>query len=166
MPSSGRQTTPVCVWRLQLVPGYDLLDQRRDKKSATFIACLEELLMKEYPTGRVVLVRDNASYHKNASFLAALSLFVHRVMVIWLPPDCSDLNPIERFSRHLKDLACANRLEDNGDSPKGLEPLRAAYPVGLGLVSLVGRRWPRESKPALIGGWIVPPSGLEPLFGP
>jgi len=30
-----------------------------------------------------------------------------------LPPYCSDLNPIERFWRHLKDLACANKLENN-----------------------------------------------------
>jgi transposase len=56
---------------------------------------------------------DNASYHKSASALAALSLFEHRVMVIWLPPYCSDLNPIEHFWRHLKDLACANKLQDN-----------------------------------------------------
>ena len=69
--------------------------------------------MKRYPTGRVVLVMDNASYHKSASVLAALSLFEHRVMVIWLPPYCSDLNPIERFWRHLKDVACANKLENN-----------------------------------------------------
>ena len=34
-------------------------------------------------------------------------------MVIWLPPYCSDLNPIERFWRHLKDLACANKLENS-----------------------------------------------------
>jgi transposase len=34
-------------------------------------------------------------------------------MLIWLPPYCSDLNPIERFWRHLKDLACANKLQDN-----------------------------------------------------
>ena len=67
------------------------------KNSATFISFLEELLVKQYPTGRVVLVLDNASDHKSASALAALSLFEHRVMVIWLPPYCSDLNPIERF---------------------------------------------------------------------
>ena len=73
----------------------------------------EELLIKRYPNGRVVLVMDNASYHKSASALAALSLFEHRVMIIWLPPYCSDLNPIERFWRYLKDLACANKLEDN-----------------------------------------------------
>lgn len=83
------------------------------KNSTTFICFIEELLMKRYPKARVVLVMDNASYHKSASALAALSLFEHRVMVIWLPPYCSDLNPIERFWRYLKDLACANNLEDN-----------------------------------------------------
>lgn len=83
------------------------------KNSATFISFLEELLVKRYPNGRIVLVMENASYHKNASVLAALSLFEHRVMVIWLPPYSSDLNPIERFWRYLKDLACANKLEDS-----------------------------------------------------
>jgi len=85
----------------------------KTKNSATFIDFLEELLVKNYPTGRIVLVMDNASYHKSASALAALSLFEHRIMAIWLPPYCSDLNPIERFWRHLKDLACANKLQDN-----------------------------------------------------
>jgi transposase len=54
---------------------------------------------------------DNVSYHKSAPTFAGLSLFEHRVAVIWLPPYCSDLNPIERFWRFLKDTACANRLE-------------------------------------------------------
>lgn len=83
------------------------------KNTATFILFLEELLIKQYPTGRVVLVMDNVSYHKSAAALAALSLFEHRVMVIWLPTYCSDLNPIERFWRYLKDQACANHLEDD-----------------------------------------------------
>lgn len=78
-----------------------------------FIGFLEELLVKNYSTGRVVLVMDNASYHKSASALAALSLFEHRIMFVCLLPYCSDLNPIERFWRHLKDLACANKLQDN-----------------------------------------------------
>ena len=86
------------------------------KNTVAFILFLEELLVKRYPTKRVVLVMDNASYHKSASVLAALSLFEHRVMVIWLPPYCSDLNPIERFWRHLKDVACANKLEINIES--------------------------------------------------
>ena len=85
------------------------------KHSATLISFIEELRVKQPPTGRVVWVMDNASYHKSASALAALSLFEHRVMVIWLPPDGSDLNPIERFWRFLKDRACANKLQDNID---------------------------------------------------
>jgi len=87
----------------------------KTKNSIAFIGFLEELLLKQYPTGRVVLVMDNASYHKSAPALAALSLFEHRVMVIWLPPYCSDLNPIERFWRFLKDKACANKLQSNID---------------------------------------------------
>lgn len=82
------------------------------KNTTTFIEFLEELLIGKYPTGSVVLVMDNVSYHKSAPALAALSVFEHRVHVIWLPPYCSDLNPIERFWRFLKDLACANHLED------------------------------------------------------
>jgi transposase len=85
----------------------------KTKNSAYFIAFLEHLLVDIYPTGRVVLVMDNAAYHKSAPSLAALSLFEHRVRVIWLPPYCSDLNPIERFWRHLKDHACANKLQDS-----------------------------------------------------
>lgn len=82
------------------------------KNTAAFIAFLEELLLRQYPTERLILVMDNVSYHKSAAALAALSLFEHRVAVIWLPPYCSDLSPIERFWRFLKDLACANHLED------------------------------------------------------
>jgi DDE superfamily endonuclease len=91
------------------------------KNSSQFIHFLEHLLVNVHPTGRVALVMDNAAYHKSAPSLAALSLFEHRVLVIWLPTYCSELNPIERYWRHLKDLACANKLQDNID-----EVIRAA----------------------------------------
>ena len=83
------------------------------KNSSHFIEFLEHLLVNEYPTGRVIVVMDNASYHKSAPAQAALSLFEHRILVVWLPAYCSDLNPIERFWRHLKDLACSNKLQDD-----------------------------------------------------
>lgn len=83
------------------------------KNSETFITFLEHLLVEKYPTGRLILVLDRASYHKSAASLAALSLFEHRTLVIWLPAYCTELNPIERFWRHLKDLACANHLWDS-----------------------------------------------------
>ena len=120
MPGNDKQSSGNC-WKRHFFGGYNWLDDTiawtiaKTKNSAAFISFLEELLVKQYPTGRMVLVMDNASYHKSASSLAALSLFEHRVMVIWLPPYCSDLNPIERFWRYLKDKACANKLQDNMD---------------------------------------------------
>jgi len=83
------------------------------KNTQTFLEFIEYLLVECYPTGRIVLVMDNVSYHKSAAALAALSLFEHRLLVIWLPPYCPELNLIERYWRHLKDLACANKLHNS-----------------------------------------------------
>lgn len=90
------------------------------RNTATFIEFLEELLLRQYPTGSIVLVMDIVPYHKSAADFAALRLFEHRVAVIWLPPYFSDLIPIERFWRFLKDLACANHLEDRIEDVVGM----------------------------------------------
>jgi hypothetical protein len=81
------------------------------KNSQTFIQFLEYLLVECFPTQKIVLVMDNASYHRSKTVRAALSLFEPRVRVFWLPKYCPELNAIERFWRHLKDLACANKLD-------------------------------------------------------
>jgi putative transposase len=81
------------------------------KNSQTFIQFLEYLLVEQFPTQKIILVLDNASYHKSKASLAALSLFEPRVRVFWLPKYCPNLNLIERFWRHLKDLASANKLD-------------------------------------------------------
>jgi transposase len=56
---------------------------------------------------------DKASYHRSKPVRAALRLFEPRVRVFWLPKYYPTLNPIERFWRHLKDLACANKLDQS-----------------------------------------------------
>ena len=86
------------------------------KNSQTFIQFLEYLLVECFPTQKIVLVMDNASYHRSRTVRAALSLFEPRVRVFWLPKYCPQLNLIERFWRHLKDLACANKLDLSIDS--------------------------------------------------
>ena len=88
----------------------------QNKNSATFIQFLEELFLKQYPTACILLVMDNAGYHKSAAATAALSLFEQRVIPVFLPPYCSNLNPIERFWRFLKEQTHANRLEDSIDA--------------------------------------------------
>jgi len=80
------------------------------KNSVSFCAFIE-LLMGQTPDDRpVVLVMDNASYHHSAISEALLAFYETRSTVVWLPPYCSDLNPIERFWKHLKEKACSNRL--------------------------------------------------------
>jgi transposase len=80
------------------------------KNNQAFIEFQENLFIERYPTGHFILVLDNASIHKSAASLTVLSLFEHRVRVIWLPAYCSELNPIERFWRYLKELVCINKL--------------------------------------------------------
>jgi len=93
-------------WRTQQV---DWITAPR-KNTDSFIAFLEHLLTVCYPTQRLILVLDNASYHKSHAALAALSLFEDRLQVIWLPKYCPYLNPIERFWLQLKNQASANQL--------------------------------------------------------
>jgi len=93
-------------WRSQQL-AYTLVET---KNSETFIEFLEHLLHVAYPQERVVLVMDNAPWHRSHAVQATLSLYESRVLVIWLPPYCPMLNPIERFWRHMKDTAYANTL--------------------------------------------------------
>ncbi|MCU0498378.1 MAG: IS630 family transposase [Anaerolineae bacterium] len=78
------------------------------KKSVRFVEFLDHLMMTVYPNSKVVFVMDNAPYHRSKMVTAALSLFEHRLEVFWLPPYCPVLKMIERFWKHLKDLATAN----------------------------------------------------------
>ena len=80
------------------------------KNSVSFCLFIEHLMQSVTDERPIVIVLDNASYHHSYVSEAMLAYFEDRSMVFWLPPYCSDLNPIERFWRHLKDKACANRL--------------------------------------------------------
>jgi putative transposase len=79
------------------------------KNSDSFITFVEHLLT-EYPHQALILVMDNASYHRSHAVQAALSVWSDRVRVIWLPKYSPFLNPIERLWLHFKQLAVANRL--------------------------------------------------------
>lgn len=80
------------------------------KNTDGFIAFVEHLMLRCYPTGKVILVLDNAAYHKSRAAFAALDVFAHRLWVVWLPTYSPYFNPIERFWLHLKNRANANRL--------------------------------------------------------
>lgn len=110
IPAAGKQQTHhlygAYSWRDDTLT-WTTADRRN---SENFICFLEHLLVERYPTGRIILVLDNAPIHTSYAAQAALSLFDHRVLVFWLPKYCSNLNPIERYWRHLKDTICVNKL--------------------------------------------------------
>lgn len=70
----------------------------------------EWLLTEVFPTDKLVIVMDNASAHRSQTLQAFLSLFEHRLFVLWLPPYSPDMNLIERFWKHLKQRVTANHL--------------------------------------------------------
>lgn len=80
------------------------------KNSEAFCDFLEQLLQTAVDDRPIVYVLDNASYHHSKISEAMIAYFEDRAWAMWLPTYCSDLNPIERFWKHLKDKACANRL--------------------------------------------------------
>ena len=79
--------------------------------SESFVSFLEYLL-ERYPTGQIVLVVDNASYH--TSHAVADWLKAHpRLLLLYLPSHRPQLNPIEKIWAALKDEVSANRSFDN-----------------------------------------------------
>jgi hypothetical protein len=59
---------------------------RKQKLPKQNIFFLGHLFVGRHPTGHFILVLDNASIHKSAASLAALSLFEHRVLTYLVPP--------------------------------------------------------------------------------
>lgn len=110
IPTPGKQK------RAHLFGAYDwhadevtwLLAEKQN--SQTFLDFLLHLMLNRYPQERIVLVLDNAPHHRSGHSQAALSLFEDRLLVVWLPPYCSTLNPIERYWKHLKEQVCINKL--------------------------------------------------------
>lgn len=109
--------TPGVQQRTYLFGAYDWhADQlawllSKEQNSQAFGNFLQHLMLTCYPTERIILVLDNASHHRSAFSQANLSLFEDRLLVVWLPPYCStELNPIERFWKHLKERVCINKL--------------------------------------------------------
>ena len=86
---------------------YQVADRRN---SETFIAFLEHLVQQHAGERPLVLVLDNGSIHHSLASQAAFAVLEDRLLPLFLPRYCSQLNPIERFWKYLKASACANKL--------------------------------------------------------
>jgi hypothetical protein len=86
------------------------------RHSDEFIAFLDHLVAQHSGELPLVIVLDNGSIHKSYATQAAFSLLENELLPLFLPKYCSMLNPIERFWKHLKSQACANKLFDDMDA--------------------------------------------------
>ena len=80
------------------------------RNSDSFIAFLDHLVQQHTGVRPLVMVLDNGSIHHSHASQAAFALLENDLLPLFLPKYCSQLNPIERFWKHVKANACANRL--------------------------------------------------------
>ena len=81
-----------------------------NRNSETFIAFLDQLVAQHDGQRPLVIVLDNGSIHRSHATQAAFATLENELLPLFLPKYCSQLNPIERFWKHLKSVACANKL--------------------------------------------------------
>jgi len=80
------------------------------RNSEAFIAFLDHLVQQHSGERPLVLVLDNGSIHHSFASRAAFAVLEDRLLPLFLPRYCSQLNPIELFWKYLKASACANKL--------------------------------------------------------
>lgn len=111
VPAAGQQRHHHIFGAFNYVTQAVLWLDTTTKDTTSFLNFLEHLMSLLDLTKPVVLVLDNAAYHHSREAEAMLAFYEDDGLIAcWLPPYCSDLNPIERFWLHLKGFACANKL--------------------------------------------------------
>ena len=92
---------------LNVLTGVFFWQAYEQARSTSFIAFLTYLL-ECYPTGELLLVVDNASYHTSRQVVAWLKAHP-RILLLYLPTRRPDLNPVEPLWDALKAAVSANR---------------------------------------------------------
>lgn len=106
-------------WNVHCFGGYNLKDNTvaatiaENRNTTGFIGWLEHLMTKAYPTGQILLILDNASFHKGEAVEAVRAHYKERLTFFFLPAYSPELNPIEGYWKHLKRQVHGNHLCHN-----------------------------------------------------
>jgi transposase len=106
VPISGRNAQRVLFGALNPRTGHRIMVCRQNARQEDFCAFLWEV-RRRYGNRPIWLLLDKGPSHtagKNLKLAAQLN-----ITLIWLPKQCSELNPIDHFWRALKNKAAANR---------------------------------------------------------
>lgn len=80
---------------------YDVFYSKTQWQMETFLL---KLFTEDYPQNYLIIVLDSVRYHKTSLILNLLEDYADRVFVVWLPKYCPELNLIERFWEHMKQI--------------------------------------------------------------
>ena len=106
MPAAGEDRKFAVFGALDYASGRLVCQTAGRKDGAAFVAFLDHLAAA-FPDGPLVVVLDNAGYHKGRRAKDWWLEHQDRVRPPWLPASAPELNLIERVWRHLKDeLSC------------------------------------------------------------
>lgn len=141
VPAPGQAAKVAMVGTLDFAARRLIVRTSRSKKSADFIAHLEQLDLDYGPKpGRrrkpVVLVLDNGPIHLSKASSAALKAREHWLTVEWLPKYAPELNDIEIVWGHLKSGHLAHQTFADPDA------LEAAIRSGVGRLNAERNRLP------------------------
>ncbi len=106
VPAAGKGQRLALFGALDYASGQLLWSIAERRGGGGFAAFLAQVALA-WPTGQLVLVLDNVSYHRAPAVRAWWAAQGGRVTPFWLPPYAPNLNLIERVRRFLKQkLAC------------------------------------------------------------
>jgi transposase len=106
VPISGKNAKRTVFGTIDVDTGRRILTAQQGACAIDFQAILR-LIRGEYGDQKVALILDKASRHTaDGSEEMAAEL---DIQLIWLPPRCTNVNPMDRLWRWAKDKICANR---------------------------------------------------------
>lgn len=108
IPAAGEDARFTVYGALDYASGQGCWRTDETKDAATFVTFLDQVAAA-WPTGQVVIVLDNAGYHKGHVARRWWVAHQERIRPLWLPPYSPNLNLIERVWRHLKDKLANHR---------------------------------------------------------
>jgi transposase len=107
IPAAGADQKFVVFGALDDASGRIVHQLSDQKGAAAFIAFLEQLAQTLPANEPLIVVLDNAGYHKSVELRAWWQQHADRFQPCWLPAYTPQLNLIERLWRHMKHkLAC------------------------------------------------------------
>lgn len=107
IPTYGKHEGVKLVGCLDYETGRIYVEEHKNYNADAFLKFLKNVL-KQYPTGKIVIILDNAKIHHAKLLKDFLTYNKARLELIFLPPYSPNLNKIEKLWRWLKDSVINN----------------------------------------------------------